>query len=274
MSQEMHLCCITQIIEDWRKKSWADLRILDLACLEGVYSTELALQGAKVVGIEGRKANLIKADFVKNALEISNLEYVLDDVRNLSVEKYGKFDVIICAGILYHLDQKDIYPFLKQIYETCEGILILDTHFTQSPTQEVIYEGVSYAGSPYLEHQEESSQEERLKLLHASLHNSFSFWLTRSSLLNILSRLGFTTVQECLVPALLNEYEDRGMFIATKGKRTSLITVSEVGLKPYPLYDENKKRKASLLDSSSKTLSLARRIKRKAFSLFNHLRRF
>jgi hypothetical protein len=38
---------------------------------------------------------------------LPNVEFVTDDVRNFSRERYGAFDVVICSGILYHLPGKD-----------------------------------------------------------------------------------------------------------------------------------------------------------------------
>ena len=52
---------MTQIAMDHFGGSVEGLRVLDLACLEGMYGLELARQGAQVVGIEGREANLAKA---------------------------------------------------------------------------------------------------------------------------------------------------------------------------------------------------------------------
>src|SRR5882757_9878813 len=49
-------------------------RVLDLACLEGQYAIEFALQRANVVGIEGRSANLEKAKFAAEALGLKNVE--------------------------------------------------------------------------------------------------------------------------------------------------------------------------------------------------------
>ena len=95
-----------QIASDLSRKSIEGLRVLDLACLEE-FGIEFALQGARVVATEGRPANLEKARFAKEALGLNKLELVLDDVRNLCVDRYGTFDVVLCLGILYHLDAPD-----------------------------------------------------------------------------------------------------------------------------------------------------------------------
>ena len=42
------------MIQDITQCNFKELRILDLACLEGQYAIEFAMQGAEVVGIEGR----------------------------------------------------------------------------------------------------------------------------------------------------------------------------------------------------------------------------
>lgn len=93
----------------------ASLRVLGLACLEGLYAVEFARQGARAVGIEGRDVNLEKVRFVKKALGLDNLDLHHDDVRNLSLEKYGEFDVVLCLGILYHLDAPDVFHFVESI---------------------------------------------------------------------------------------------------------------------------------------------------------------
>ncbi len=72
-------------------------------------AVELARLGANVVGIEGREANLAKARFAKEALSLENPEFHQDDVRNLSKEKYGRFDVVLCLGILYHLNRQTFF---------------------------------------------------------------------------------------------------------------------------------------------------------------------
>jgi 2-polyprenyl-3-methyl-5-hydroxy-6-metoxy-1,4-benzoquinol methylase len=95
-------------------------RVLDLACLEGQLAIEFALQGANVVAIEGGAVNLEKAKFAADALGLKNVELLLGDVRDLSVKRHGKFDLILCLGILYHLDAPDVMEFVQRIADSCQ----------------------------------------------------------------------------------------------------------------------------------------------------------
>src|SRR5688572_29176212 len=67
---------VVQIISDLTNQPINKLRVLDLACLEGLYGIELARHGAKVVGIEGREANVVKARFAQDALALRNITFV------------------------------------------------------------------------------------------------------------------------------------------------------------------------------------------------------
>ena len=62
---------------------------------------------------------------------LDKLELYKDDVRNLSRERYGEFDLVICSGILYHLDGKDVFPFIRRIYEVCTRVATVDTASTR-----------------------------------------------------------------------------------------------------------------------------------------------
>ena len=115
---------ILQIAADYAKKPLAQCRVLDLACLEGHYAIEFALQGATVVGIEGRAASVAKCDFVKRELELERADFYQDDVRNLSVAKYGRFDIVICSGLLYHLPATDALRLSQAMYAPFTGIVI------------------------------------------------------------------------------------------------------------------------------------------------------
>ena len=215
---------ICQVVYDIADKPISQLRVLDLACLEGIYSIELARQGAQVLGIEGREANVQKALFAKQILGLDNIEFIQDDVRNLSAEKYGIFDVVLCMGIQYHLDSPDVFGFMEKVAEVCRGFAIVDTHvsFTNEVTQ--AYKGHSYAGRWFAEHDPSTTPEQRLKINWASLDNVKSFWFTRPSLYNLLKHIGFTSVFECHNPLWSANAPDRVTLLAMKGRPAQFLS--------------------------------------------------
>jgi SAM-dependent methyltransferase len=214
---------IVRIVSDVAGKPLGELRILDLACLEGMFAVEFARLGANVVGIEGREANVARARFAKEALSLENLEFCQDDVRNLSKEKYGTFDVVLCLGILYHLNPPDVFRFVERIAEVCERFAVIDTHVSFAAEESHVYKGKEFLGSSYDEHNPNATQDERSKLTWASLDNPTSLWLTRPSLYNLLSFAGFTSVWECHNPRQTGTAEDRLTLLAINGERISSL---------------------------------------------------
>lgn len=230
---------IVQMIQDVSQCDFGKLRILDLACLEGQYAIEFALHGAEVVGIEGRESNVQKAIFAKNVLGLGNLSFYQDDVRNLSKQKYGEFDVVLCSGILYHLDAPDVFPFLESIHDVCRKFVIIDTHIASNPNVTVTYKNANYLGQTYREHDPQSSLNERLKANWASLDNVSSFWFTKASLFNYLTRIGFSSINESLsrYPAYQKK-DDRITVLAFKRKPVIIQSLPVTNQLSEPEYQE------------------------------------
>ena len=185
---------LVQVAADLAGKPLSSLRVLDLACLEGHYGIEFALHGAEVLGIELREDNLAKAQFARDYLKLERLRLVKDDVRNVTVERYGVFDVVLCSGIV-----------------------------ALRPEVTLSFEGERYSGYWYKEHDESASRAERLRNLHSSVDNAQSFWLTPASLANLVSRAGFSSFYECLQP----EHElpcDRRAYVAIRGQAAEVLS--------------------------------------------------
>jgi 2-polyprenyl-3-methyl-5-hydroxy-6-metoxy-1,4-benzoquinol methylase len=226
---------VLQAIDDLVPKPLDACRVLDLGCLEGQYAIECALQGASVLGIEAREASLAKANFAKDALGLSLVEFVRDDVRNLSVEKYGEFDVIICSGILYHLDTPDVFHLIARVHEMARRLVVIDTHVSLRPNATVEFQGGAYHGERLPERHATpdgaasgSSGPPSTKELWAGVGNEASFTFSRPSLLNALAAAGFTSVYECLNPPHLGrrgvEHVNRCTFAAVTGREVELLT--------------------------------------------------
>lgn len=216
-SAHFRLRRIIQTIGDMRVKPWHQLRILDLGSLEGLFALECASRGAVVVGIEGREANNERARVTAEGMGVSNVEFVTDDVRNLSRLKYGQFDVVICSGILYHLPGEDGCRFIRSIADVCTRLTIIDTHIGLRAPVPISWEGKKYYGTLYAEHSENDPPATKLGRAWASLDNNTSFWISKPSLLNLLRDVGFTSVYEIMRPQSFLDFSDRLTFAAIKG---------------------------------------------------------
>jgi len=222
---------VVQIVSDLCKKPLSECRILDLGCLDGLFSIEFAMQGAQTVGVEIREANLKKAIFCKEALGLNNLEFRMDDVRNISVESYGTFDAIICSGLLYHLPASDVISVIQRMHDMVSGVVIIDTHIALKAVKPFKHsDNNTYWGSVYREHAPTASAADKAKALMASADNATSFWFTRPSLVNILKASGFSSAYECFVPIHRNfgkpeqEHRSRCTFVAVKNDTCHIMT--------------------------------------------------
>lgn len=241
VGDEVKLRRIVQIISDVSHLPFEKLRILDLACLEGLYAIELARHGAEVVAIEVREANIEKARFARDILSLDRLRLHHDDIRNLSREKYGHFDIVLCLGILYHLDASDLFSFMGKMAEVCGRFAIIDTHISTVGSESFEYERKKYWGKDYEEHSADSTPEERLKSAWSSIDNTKSFWLTRPSLYNSLKHTGFTSVYECHAPPEIGKPSDRVTLVAIKGRRENLLSSHMLSMpqEDVPEYERN-----------------------------------
>ena len=230
------------------KNERKNLRTVDLGCLEGGYAVEFARMGFDSLGIEAREDNIAACNYVKSNLHLSNLNFAQDDVRNMC--KYGKFDITLCYGLLYHLDNP--VEFLKTMSSCTTKMLLLNTHF--APEHDVRYNlgflnqyliapiqkrmtflqsqknyrlsrattHENFRGRWYKEWNESASKNKVQKMLWASYNNSRSFWLFKKDLTKAMHDAGFDHVFEQfdftgdLAPDNYTQYYNRTMFVAIK----------------------------------------------------------
>lgn len=191
---------IMQLTDNLKKKPIEELRILDLGCGEGLYSLEVGLRGAKVLGLDGRDDRLKEGVRIAEEMGLSNVEFKVDDIRNLSKEKYGIFDIIYYFGLLYHLDVPDVFKSIEACSAMNEHMLIIDSTIALSAPETVEYKGEKYKGLYYVEHRLSDSESMKKERVMHSIGNDKSFLLTRKSLYKFLVKNGYNTIMECHAP--------------------------------------------------------------------------
>lgn len=272
VGDEVKLLRVVQCVLDHTGGTVEGLRVVDLGCGEGLYSIEFARRKASCLAIEGREPRAEKVRFVKRALSLDNLEVLQDDVRNLSVEKHGHFDVVLCLGILYHLGAPDVFSFVARLGEVCRQICIVDTRVALESKTQYVCNGETYFGSWGEEHWPGDSDAVKLSRMGASLDNERNFWLSRSSIYNLLRRAGFTSVYECNIPAEPQKPTDRFTFVAIKGQPCQLLSAPLVCARPlddmpeHP-FTEHSKAFYLLRDMSHFLPWRARRLGKKMFGV-------
>jgi SAM-dependent methyltransferase len=218
-----------QTVLDLAASQEKSLRLLDLGCGEGGLALELGKQGFEVVGIEGRAAVAEKAEFAREALGLRRVSIVNRDVRRLSVEEYGYFDVVLALSILDRLDAPAVFDVVKRIGSLCTGFALVEAELAARSRATRTFDGLVFRGAPRREHAASASRAERLAAPDRSLDNEQSFLLTRPSMLALLARAGFTSILETLDPGAV---AGAPCFAAFKGRRAALHTVPRVNAIP------------------------------------------
>jgi len=215
---------VMQITRNFAPQGFDKLRILDLGCGEGVYSIEAGLKGAEVLALDGRPERLSQGTAIAKELGLSRVKFAVEDVRRISKETLGEFDVVYFLGLMYHLYVPDVFHVMERIHDLCRHCLIIDTHIALDPQYKVNYKNSDYLGWAYKEHDESTSMQDRAKVQRSSLDNVFSFWFSRESLVRLMFNVGFTSVMEYHSPIEGNKPADRVTLVGIKGPMEQLST--------------------------------------------------
>jgi SAM-dependent methyltransferase len=213
---------VMQITRDLGGRPFAELRILDLGCGEGVYAIEAALRGAEVLALDARIERMRDGADCAQRHGLEDVTFGQEDVRRVSRDTQGEFDIVYCLGLLYHLDVPDVFSVLERVYELCGRLLVVDTLITPEPDLEVEHRDRAYEGSRYREHEDDDSDEDRRSRVLRSIDNDLAFRFTQTSLLRALHEVGFSSVFQCHVPPEPLKPEDRITLAALKGERVTI----------------------------------------------------
>lgn len=180
-------------------------RVADLGCLEGGYTVAFARAGYDVTGFDARAENIACCDYAAARLQLPNLQFTRQDVRD-TVATANRWDAVFCCGLLYHLDEPA--AFLARLGKAVKRLLIVQTHYSTRPDS--VHEG--RRGHWYTEGYTRWS----------SWENAQSFWMTRKDLMAAIRDAGFPLVfeqadyREDITAEGYEGPDERSMFVGLK----------------------------------------------------------
>jgi SAM-dependent methyltransferase len=177
--------------------SVADRTFLDVGAADGYESRALALRGARrTVAVEGKQTPFEQALAAKETLGLANHDVRMLDARRIDEHDLGRFDVVLCFGLLYHMANP--FNLLRRLRAVTRELLLVETHVAPAHHRDlaekharlpkrrrvVELDGVPFEGL-LVPHE---GRHERSK---GSLDAEWAFWLTPESLVTALTRAGF-----------------------------------------------------------------------------------
>lgn len=145
-----------------------DLRsALDAGCGVGNFSGLLRDLHFRTMGFDGRIDNVEEA-----RRRHPDVEFCVDDIENPGIDGLGRFDLVLCVGLLYHLEN----PFraIRNICRLTSRLLLIESMCTGEK-------------SPLLRLREEGrSEDQGLRYI--------AFYPSEACLIKMLYRSGFTSV--------------------------------------------------------------------------------
>jgi SAM-dependent methyltransferase len=111
---------------------------IDVGCGVGEFSKFLSDMNLRVVGVDGRTENAAEAK-----RRFPQIPFITADAENLPVPDIGTFDLVLCFGLLYHLENP--FRMIRSLYSLTSKVLIAETMCTpdSNPTMDLLDEGVS-----------------------------------------------------------------------------------------------------------------------------------
>jgi tRNA (mo5U34)-methyltransferase len=200
-----------QEIHDTRKKiifteldkifcnDYSTMTGLDIACNEGFFSFELLKRNLKkMVAFDAREINIEKANFLKNHLGFSNVEFFVSNIDDVEQERMGKFDLVFLLGLLYHVENP--MSVLRKVREFTRKLCVIDTQII--PSNDAVKMGWGLKGktqetSSIIGLVEEKSYEKNI----AGSVTGLSFVPNKAALLLMLKYAGFSDVKIMSPPA-------------------------------------------------------------------------
>jgi SAM-dependent methyltransferase len=97
-------------------------RVLDLGCNEGFFSMQLREMGAEVRGIDVDTHRIEKAQFIREALGATGVQFGVVDIYSAEFAKEPRFDLCLCMGFVHRIP--DPFTAMARLAEKTDLILL------------------------------------------------------------------------------------------------------------------------------------------------------
>lgn len=99
---------------------------VDVGCGVGYFAGYLHGLGLSVVGIDGREENIAEAQ-----RRLPGVRFVAADAQDGSIRELGAFDLALCAGLLYHLENP--FAAIRNLHALTGTLLVVESVVMPSP---------------------------------------------------------------------------------------------------------------------------------------------
>lgn len=105
--------------------------VVDVGCGIGRLAEAFDDFNCDVLCVDGRPENIQKLKELYPLSKTAVIDFDSEEFFNL-----GKFDVVFCYGLLYHLS--DPFGFIKKAYNICKEVMVIETCIIDSELPEVL----------------------------------------------------------------------------------------------------------------------------------------
>jgi tRNA (mo5U34)-methyltransferase len=222
--------------------SLAGKRVLDLGSNAGFWSLTAIESGCDfVLGIDGRQMHIDQANLVfeVKGVEKTRYQFITGDIFKSDLGSYGRFDVVLCLGLLYHVSKH--INLLEKISELNEDVMLIDTTLSTSVGSKLVM------------------RRERLDSPRDAVDYELAMTPTKKAIQDMVSLFGYD------VAMLRPRFSDyRGCRDYREGRRRAFLCARTTRLQDADLETEPIRARPGLRDLAGGTGSLSRRMVRTA----------
>ncbi|MGD9478992.1 class I SAM-dependent methyltransferase [Shinella sp. G-2] len=187
----------------WALERFGDARdrnVLEIGPMEGAHSALLERHGANVTAVEASKNAFLKCLITKEIAGLKRTRFLLGDCVPFLEENQTRYDLIVASGVLYHM--RDPLRFLQAVASRTDTLYLWTSCIDEAAKVETaeteIYrrerEDVMFRDHPVTLYRRGYLGAEHTAKFCGGIFDD-PRWMDRSSLLDTLRLLGFTSIE-------------------------------------------------------------------------------